>query len=510
MADDLVVHFNQNAWPLAAGIEVAAAIADSGRSSRFIFAGHAVPERGLFLPVPRLLSRALRVRRPEPESVLSESLTAESLLTWSSAGALRRRATVTGWESFLRDRNWTSLEAVTVDGLPAGRAVANYIVRRAGTRRVRLDDKAARLQFLLLAYREAAELTSRLIDEHRPTRVHAYQGNWLNDRAVIDVAVRDGIDHSTYGEAGKGRYWTWDRDPYLLQSWSELDVWSRWRTFADSMSDAELNLAIEALVRVSAEPMRNPFSTAGNIQSVPDRNLSPYVVFYTANSSDERFGLDKAWEPLWPDQVDFAVQLARVLDRLGIRLIVRVHPNTINKPRCEQTPWKDLQRRARASGERSLTIVAAESSVDSYALAANAETAVTWGSSISIELVARGIKTVNVAPAAFDCVGAVPVVESFDEILESIHAMPVTPERRSRAASWLWFMSTLWAKEFRHVAVQACADGDYVPTFNGQSLRASPTAARLSRVWSRSRSSDTAATVLGLRYGFERLIPDCH
>ena len=495
MSGELVVHFNQSPWPLASGVERAASLAYDGSKTHFVFAGHAVPERGLFLPVPRTVSRLLRVELPEIQSAMTGNLTLTSLPSYrrsQGSGFM-----IAGWPLFARNPSWASLQELVVDGLPAGRAVANYLVRRAGTRQLDLSRLHSRIRFLLFSYAQASRLVARLISERDPDRVHAYQGNWLNDRAVLDVAEAIDLPQATYGEVAPGKYWHWDRDPYKMMSWRDLDVWRQWCTATEGLTVAEKQQIIDELVRDHSSPRINPFSTFGQRDlrfTAPSRG---YIAFFTANSNDERFGLDSNWDPFWPDQVDFASQLGATLASRGCHLVVRVHPNTANKPDCEQRPWTDLARRAEAGLVSGLTVVPATSPLDSYELARNATASVTWGSNISIELVARGLKAINVAPAIFDSVGAVPLCTSFESLVYEIDQPLVSENQREKAAAWLWFMRDRWSKDFRNVTWGRYDDQ---PAYQGHVLAASKLATGLSRPWSKIRSQEAVARIMLRRY----------
>lgn len=497
MTRQLVIHFNQFPWPLASGIELAATLAESATDTRFVFAGHAVPERGLFLPVPRALARIPGISMPEPQSMRAANLTLVSLPTYRRTNV--RPLELQGWREFTRSQSWETLQAVTVDGLPGGKAVANYIVRRAGTRQLDLDRVTQRVRFLLFAYREASVLVEKLLRDSQANEVYAYQGNWLNDRAVVDVARVLGVACSTYGEVAPGKYWQWNEDPYRLSSWQRLDVPRMWTEATEGLSqEAKISL-VRDVINEFASPDNNPFSTLGQA-TYSGPSGRGYVAFFTANSSDERFGLDPEWEPKWPDQLQFALQLWSNLRSNGLELAIRVHPNTARKPLCEQQPWIDLERRARKGAFPGLTVVPAASLADSYALAASSHAAVTWGSNIALELVARGIKTVNVAPANYDAVGAVPLATSMVELMALLNSPSEQPLEQERAAAWLWFMREEWPVAFRHVQVDEGEDGVARPTFQGHPLGVDAIPLRLSRPWSRFRASSLLSGLMSRRY----------
>ena len=498
VSGELLVHFNQFPWPLASGVERAASLANAGSKTEFIFAGHAVPERGLFLPVPRTMSRLLRVELPEIQNAASGNLTLVSLPTYRRVR--EPRPLISGWQEFTHAPSWASLQEVSVNGLPGGGAVANYLVRRAGTQQIALSEVLPRIRFLLFSYSETSRLVTSLITDRKPDRIHAYQGNWLNDRAVIDVAKMMNVPHATYGEVAPGQYWHWDRDPYSMTSWRDLDVWGRWCTATEDLTTAEKHQLMDELIRASSSPRVNPFSTSGQWDPAFTYPSGDYVSFFTANSNDERFGLDANWDPFWPDQVEFAEQFGAALADEGCHLVVRVHPNTANKPDAERRRWTDLARRAEEGLARGLTVVPANSPLDSYELARDASASVTWGSNISVELVARGLKTVNVAPAAFDALGVVPLATSLNALMNEIHGPAVGGSQQERAAAWLWFVRTQWPVDFENVRTTHTADGTEYPYFLGHRLAVPTALQRVSRPWSRARGSRLAATLMCRHY----------
>lgn len=347
---------------------------------------------------------------------------------------------------------------------------------------------------------EASRLVTQLIQQHEPERIHSYQGNWLNDRAVIDVAKSMDLPHGTYGEVSPGEYWHWDRDPYEMKSWQDLDVWRQWCKAVEAISFDDRQTLINHLIQESSSPRINPFSTYGQASTKFTVPACEYIVFFTANSNDERFGLDSSWEPFWPDQVSFAVQLGAALADRGRHLVVRVHPNTSSKPACEQRPWTQLVKQAELGVVRGLSVVPAKSSQDSYQLALGALGNVTWGSNISVELAARNLKVVNVAPAAFDSLGAVPVAKSLESLMALIEAPSSGEAQRERAAAWLWYMRARWTTPFQYVNVIEDASGLGQPFFLGHRIAAPMAIERLSRPWSRARASRLLSPLMCRRY----------
>lgn len=309
----------------------------------------------------------------------------------------------------------TSLEElikVEYMNLPAGRAIANYLVRTKNTRMFSIRANRYLISNLFTSYVNAAKQLEMIFAKNRLSQLNIYQGNFLYDACAIDVAESMGIEVKTFGEAEIGftqktdfkftDYNGWVRDLSLL----ELDKLGLEEDF--------LKTPEEFLEQMKNSSRRNftKSHTPGYIR--PKLQAKRLVTYFSGNPNDERFGYSSDWSNELEDQVLVVKYIADVLKELKKELVVRVHPNTLNKPRKEQRIWNSL------SKIENVILIKAGDRDDTYELLENSDLVITPGSTIGVEASAAGVCTITTLPAFYDGLEATHQVSDYSSLKKSI------------------------------------------------------------------------------------------
>jgi hypothetical protein len=151
------------------------------------------------------------------------------------------------------------------------------------------------------------------------------------------------------------------------------------------------------LDRQENDIVQNPFlnlkAESGNTRK-PHRK-KPLAVFFNS-SIDEKFsnlGVDLNG---WRSQKHATSSIAKRLLEQGFDVIVRIHPNTANKS------WWDLINIVSDLEENGIDYILPWNTPTSYELLKDAAVVLTWGSTISMEALSRGIPTVVYGRTMFD------------------------------------------------------------------------------------------------------------
>jgi hypothetical protein len=148
------------------------------------------------------------------------------------------------------------------------------------------------------------------------------------------------------------------------------------------------------------DPVANPFASEFSSNSSLGPSTTTDMVFFTS-SDDEFVGCGNEWPvPTWADQWGAINKLVSSIAP-GATMLVRVHPNTLNKT------WRELiwvETQALSSGAH---VIPSYSGTSTYWLIRNAKIVLTWGSTVALEAAALGIRSAVLAPTFFDEVGAV-------------------------------------------------------------------------------------------------------
>jgi hypothetical protein len=131
--------------------------------------------------------------------------------------------------------------------------------------------------------------------------------------------------------------------------------------------------------------------------------MEPYVAFFSS-SLDEFAELGPQWkEGEWESQWDAFAQTIPLFNRIGYKVILRVHPNLRNKHKSERASANGVLKNFRLEFPY-LEIVNAASKIDSYKLIESASAVIVWNSTIGLESSLMGIPTACLASCEYDLV----------------------------------------------------------------------------------------------------------
>lgn len=120
----------------------------------------------------------------------------------------------------------------------------------------------------------------------------------------------------------------------------------------------------------------------------------PRLLFLVSNEEETRFlpPLIENSKKVFPSQVRAVEYLARLADREGYKLTVRVHPSLKKNPQDEQDLWDNLNFGVPLETFR---VVKCESDENTFALIAEADVVILWGSSLGVWSFLKGVPTVD-------------------------------------------------------------------------------------------------------------------
>ena len=150
-----------------------------------------------------------------------------------------------------------------------------------------------------------------------------------------------------------------------------------------------ISFADDWLSRQTSDLKQNPFITNENcaLEAFEWLNEKPLAVLFTS-SIDERFSNLGVELNGWTSQKQATLEIVAKLKKEGFEVLVRIHPNTANKA------WWDLINTVQHLESAEISYILPWSAPSSYVLLNEASLVLTWGSTISMEAIARGIPTV--------------------------------------------------------------------------------------------------------------------
>jgi len=306
-------------------------------------------------------------------------------------------------------------------------SVASYLssdLARSSYPQIKLDKFRRGILNGAKAFIVSAEATSSAIVKYRPSEIIFINGRYPGQAGVRESAELHSIpwysvEHG--GNPGKAYFIEQFLPQDRIQSQIQFDIWSK------NLNRAEKN-EIESwannwLAGQRSNIRQNPFVRASQNQDLNTQDLSNTVPIFTS-SIDEGIGI-----PSWGDDdisslVEKTVLFAKIILDLGMKPIVVIHPNTLNKI------WIDFKILTSQLDKNDIEYVLPWTQVSSYDLLEAAEFVCTWRSTIGLEAAAAGKPIVVLTDTHYDL--SIPVIQcpkTSSELLMSLSEYIPNPLR---------------------------------------------------------------------------------
>jgi hypothetical protein len=289
------------------------------------------------------------------------------------------------------------------------------------------------LQRLLISYLEVYEATLKLLETRQTDVVIIYNGRYLHERAVRDaceVSKRKVLMHES------------TRDKYFLRQEGFHDrianqrLWSKFWDDSTLPLEDKLQVAYDYFEGLNSRV--NPFFTGGVVPEFSN-SKSSFVVFFTSND-DETVGFWDIWTEKLGNQFEVIEKLRAIFEeQKDLRLVIRVHPNTRNKP------WQVRKKWSRIKPSHSVSVISANSKQSSMELVKNSIGVMTFGSTIGLESAFLGKRVAVLCDANYDMFTFVSKCDSWETLNSWIEGLnysnATTEEERIDACKRAYFVS---------------------------------------------------------------------
>lgn len=310
---------------------------------------------------------------------------------------------------------------------------------------------------LLTSARQAFDITTGLIREFAPSTVYVYNGRLACTKGIAEAARLAATDLRYYEiSRNPKRYYLSSRPPWSTDNAREILRLS-WEQAAEDREATALRYftpdrggvpLIDRKFRQAQDPGR----------SIPPNGRRRIVYF--VSSIDEYAAVEDGVEhPVFDSQRAAVEWLADwVAARPDIELVIRVHPRMVRLSRRERQWWA-------SHSADNVTVLPAESAVDSYALAASADRVVCYHSSLAVEATYTGKVSILVGDADYrglDCVYEPHTVAEFEAMLTD---RSLQPKPRENCLPYGYSRLT-WGTPFRYYVPRSHSEG----TFFGEQI----------------------------------------
>jgi hypothetical protein len=201
-------------------------------------------------------------------------------------------------------------------------------------------------------------------------------GRPFHERTVVEYAHKNLISVKYYEIGGEGA----NQERWILHENSPHDRIAHQDSIKFHFSNSDQNLELVNEWFQNQRPGgQNVFSTKFYTNTVTN-NLGDYFVFFSS-SDDEVSAISLDWDSAWENQLNAVNALISCfINYPKLKLVIRVHPNQINKSKNDKKRWKSL-----VSNSNNIIIYNYDSNINSYELLSGAKGIFTYGSTIGVE-----------------------------------------------------------------------------------------------------------------------------
>jgi hypothetical protein len=268
--------------------------------------------------------------------------------------------------------------------------------------------------YLHLKYNATRLFASKFLDKIKPDQVVIFNGRFLLERAVWDSAISRGYNIyflERFSPQWNDRYYLF-KEPVHSTRYRSSVMLSYYENSALSSNEKS---------RIAAgwfEDRRLGISqnfTRGQSMQLAQPSHAQKIVSFFHSSEDELLGFG-ADEFDWANQfelIDTLVEVVRA--KPNWKLIVRIHPNLLNKSHREIKKWE------RFSASRSddlIQFIAPASPINSYDLIKHSDSVVTYGSTIGVEAAFFGKNSILCGEAFHDHMDILDIAYTRDSLSE--------------------------------------------------------------------------------------------
>jgi hypothetical protein len=263
-------------------------------------------------------------------------------------------------------------------------------------------------------------LAADLIQRHRPNQVLVFNGRFACSKGIEQAAIINNVD-IFYHEAGAtfDRYYLSRHNPHNVARWRNMiiDDWARGGSDRTAIAEQFFKPARGGTQLVASILYRNRQKRGLSLPPIEGRR----IVYFASSMHEEVAVEDDTAETLFPSQHEAVTWLATWVKSVpDTELVIRLHPRMAGLSPRERTWWKSF-------ASESVTVLSADSPIDSYALAASADRVICYRSSMGPEATYLGKVTIAIGGALYiglDCVYEPKTIAELEDMLLTPHLAP--------------------------------------------------------------------------------------
>ncbi len=255
----------------------------------------------------------------------------------------------------------------------------------------------------------------KIAESIQPDLVILFNGRFIENRPALRVCQEKGIDYATHERGGKIDSFLFrvNSIPHSIETISE-EMEHLWEIATGNKQAVGKTFYTNRIKRV--EDAWYSFTKAQQEGRLPEsfrHNQGKKVITIFNSSLDEYEGLEGFGPYFYPNDNEGIRQICEALEgNEKIKLYLRVHPNLKGIDNSQNRFLKEV-----IGPYKSIEVIPAEDSVDTYALINQSDIVIVFGSTVGVEAAFAGKKVVLLGKAAYEKLNSFVIPKNHEELI---------------------------------------------------------------------------------------------
>lgn len=376
----------------------------------YYFLGHELPEKHSI----RKRKGKLQIKRFLPERRAAR-LVRNSNLKYVDSYRIRE---VSQFESISEISHEKLVEIKYKESL-IGLSVASTLISQLKESEPDYYSHLALIRRMLKSAAMSYDACDEIIQDVNPDLVYVFNGRFMHYRSLMDACLKNRVPFKIHERGSSIRkYSILDYMPHDSDKRQDemIKFWKNSKFEKSYCSELANKYFLERREGIDQSWMSfRKFHSEGFL---PKINEGKKVISFFTSSDDEFKAVgDLHRSVYWPDQIKAINAFLNCCARdPSFQGFIRIHPHIAQKSKKDYTFWHNLD------VPKNVTILPADSGIDTYSLIEFSDIVITSGSTVGIESVYWGTPSICLGPSFYGKLGCVYLPKSENELWDLLHS----------------------------------------------------------------------------------------
>jgi hypothetical protein len=383
----------------------------------------------------------------------------------------------TGFPENFTFSEFKDLKAYHYKSYDCGMATASSLVSFTRNHEPNLSEHQDFINRGLLTGAYLYETFQLILHKINPDLVILFNGRFIENRPLLRVCQQKNIDYATHERGGKINNFLFriNSIPHSIETIS-AEMESLWKNASDNKEEIGKTFYNNRIKRV--EDAWYSFTKEQQEGRLPESfrsNEGKKVVTIFNSSLDEYEGLEGFGPYFYANDNEGIKQICESLEsHSNIKLYLRVHPNLRELDNSQNKFLKE-----NIANLKAVEVIAAEDSVDTYALINKSDIIIVFGSTVGAEAAFTGKKVILLGRAAYENLNCVIIPKNHEDVMSILtddsYVFPeLNPEEPLKYGYW----NEKFGIDYKFYKPINLAKG----TYHGKLIKASPIVREMRRI----------------------------